>query len=140
MNGKLKMTNEKPDTLEILKVFADFDDCDAVWWRTDNDYAPVTFLVNCNDTFFWGASDCEAIESNQDIADLRQAYQDCENHNDYNGTLLWICRKRKMRPQNAMYSYIDGKAWHLFNECGEKREVDIGNPFKMGEYKNEARG
>lgn len=25
-----------------------------IWWRTDDGYYPVTFLVNCNDLFWWG--------------------------------------------------------------------------------------
>ena len=46
--------------LRVLGVFA-FDDCDAVWWRVDGSYAPVTFLVKCSDTFDWGCADCEPV-------------------------------------------------------------------------------
>ena len=49
--------------IRVLSVFNNFDepDCEELWWRTDGEYAPVTFLVNCNDIFFWACSDCEEI-------------------------------------------------------------------------------
>ena len=42
--------------------------------------------------------------------------------------LLYCARKRKMRPQGAMYKTIPKTLWHLFDVCGEEREMNMGNP------------
>lgn len=122
----------KPSTLEVLKLFAEKDDYDSLWWRCDKmelngeiyDYTPVTFFVNCNDLFFWACSDAETIESDQDIEGLRKAFEDCEKLDRLGGCdapLLWVCRKRKMRPQDPYYKHFQKALWPLFNECGPER-------------------
>lgn len=61
--------------LEVLRICAEHDICEMVWWRTDDEYAPVTFLVNVNDQFY-PAADAEAITpENLDV--FKQAVADC---------------------------------------------------------------
>src|SRR5207249_10926238 len=54
-----------------------------------------------------------------------------------NGILLFCCRMRNMRPQGAYYNSIPKNIWHLFDACGEEREVgknDLSNtPKPSGE-------
>lgn len=119
------------DTLKrALGLFDGFDgpSSDSVWWRTDSEYAPITLLVNCNDFFAWGCADCEELSAD-DLVDLGAALNDAQAAGErMHGHLLWVARKRGMRPQGAYYKYLDKALWPLFDACGEKRETGFGNP------------
>lgn len=93
--------------LDVLGIM-DMDDTDnygAIIWRCQSEYAPITFLVNCNDTFWWGHADCEVLDP-EDLPGLKQAIADVrtidEHESDW-GFLLWCARKRGMRPQQLAY-------------------------------------
>ena len=53
---------------------------EAIWWRTDEKYAPITFFVGCNDLFYWACADAEELtEENfprlkEAIIDVRKAW------------------------------------------------------------------
>ncbi len=94
------------------------DDCDGLWWRTDGEYAPVTFMVNCNDLFFWACSDAEVI-TEDNISEFEQAYKDIDS--PY-AQILFCCRVRGMRPQKPYYKHIPEKFHKLFDSCGPERE------------------
>ncbi len=118
------------DTLRLLHVIAEHDVTDNLWWRTDDRYAPATFFINCNDLFAWACSDCEEVTA-ADIDDLDQAYKDADAAEKiFHGGLLWVCRKRKMRPQGAFYKYFNEKESALFDACGEPRKTDFANPVE----------
>lgn len=113
-------------------VFNGFDgpSHDELWWRTDAEYAPVTLLVNCNDLFFWGCADAEHLEPDN-IADLEKAVADAKEAGDErHGHLLWVARKRGLRPQGAYYKYFKEGIKPLFDACGPEREIGFGNPEK----------
>lgn len=123
---------EHSDFETIRRAFAVFNGFDGphdeLWWRTDDEYAPVTLMVNCNDLFFWGTSDCEELGPSN-IADLEQAVSDAREAGDIgNGHYLWVARQRKMRPQGAFYKYFKEGIRPLFDACGPEREVGFGNP------------
>jgi len=117
----------------VLSIFDGFDRLsnDDVWWRTDDEYAPITLFVNCNDLFFWGCSDCEEITPDN-IELLEQAVKDVKALTGNNGdaTAVFCCRARNMRPQNAWYStnHFPAEIWPLFDAAGPEREVGPGNP------------
>lgn len=122
-------------TLKILQITAENDSCDSVWWRTDGEYAPVTFIVNCNDVFYWGCSDAETI-TEENITDFEQSFEDAKSASkvgEIYAPILFCARVRKMRPQGAMYKTIPIELWDLFNQCGPERETGIGNPNEIGE-------
>ncbi len=109
--------------LRVLRATA-FEHCDDLWWRTDNEYAPVTFFVNCNDLFFWASADLEKV-TKDNIADLEQAYIDADLADPELGTvyasLLFCARMRKMRPQKPYYKSLPVLLHPLFNACGPER-------------------
>lgn len=74
--------------------------------------------VNCNDLFWWGCADAESIPL-KELPDLLKALKESPK----NGDLLWVARKRKMRPQTPYYKYFNDKEKKLFNACGEPREA-----------------
>ena len=119
----------KPKTFkELIEIMGLFDgftgpDSDSLWWRTDDEYAPITLMVNCNDLFFWGCADCERIGP-EDVADFKIAQKDIEDEDgcSYNAHFLWIARKRKQRPQLAYYKHFSARERALFDECGAEED------------------
>lgn len=103
----------------ILVLIAEYDCQDDIFWDED-----LNFFVNCNDFFFWGVADAEIINP----GDLELFKKSLEEADDF-GPLLFVARKRKMRPQNAAYEKIIPSQYHkLFNECGSEREIGFFNP------------
>jgi len=107
----------------LLKIFAEHDFQDCIYWNSD-----LEFFVNCSDLFAWGCADLEPIENDSDIDLLAECLQECPS----DGLELFCARKRKMRPQGAMYKYFDEIVWPLFDSCGPYREACLGNPVASG--------
>ena len=125
--------------LRTFAVFNGFDGpgSDSLFWRTDEEYAPLALSANCNDLFFWGCSDGEDITTDN-IHILEQSYADMQaagiaagekHYNAGNAHLLFCARVRGMRPQGAYYKYFDPYEAELFNACGPERETGFGNPL-----------
>jgi hypothetical protein len=95
-------------------------------WTPDLD-----FYVNCNDLFFWGCSDAEDIETQEDIDLLKKCFEDI---GEYWATQLFTARKRRMRPQGAAYPKNEN-LWKFFDDCGPEREIDLCNPNPHPEVK-----
>lgn len=133
--------------MRVLNIFA-FDGPDPLNWRTDGEYAPVSFFVQHNDFFVWASGDSTVLTP-ENIDVLEQAIKDVdavlkEAHPDrsYQYPLdyackLFACRVNKMRPQGAYYTYIDKALWPLFNDAGPEREIGFGNPHAPGTYQPE---
>lgn len=115
----------------VLRVLRLIDpmDCDEIQWRTDGEYAPVSFFVNCSDLFWWGTSDFEDVTP-ENIGELERAYADVRaivNPVNNEPQELFACRMRHLRPQGAAYPK-DERLWPLFDACGAERETGMGNP------------
>jgi hypothetical protein len=111
--------------LEVLSLFE--DEQESVMWRVQQD-GTVRFFATCSDVFHWGCADCEEItEANLPV--LREAFEDLgPDGQEHLAGELFAARVRGMRPQGAMYKYIDGGVRHLFDACGPERETGFGNP------------
>lgn len=72
--------------------------------------------INCNDLFYWACADAEDITL-AELPDLQRALDEAPGH----GELLWVCRKRGMRPQKPYYKYFNAEVAALFNACGPER-------------------
>ena len=108
----------------LLRVFRaiDFDHCDAIWWRTDGEYAPVTIFVNCNDLFYWATADAERLTP-ENIAEFEKALADMEKIGErFRGPELFCARVRKMRPQPPCYRGWTPEVAALFDACGPARD------------------
>ena len=121
----------------------------SVCWRTDEEYAPATFWVNCNDLFFWGCADCEDITPENfpmllrtvnevaailDVSDpmvgdigtmeefkaQREAWKEVGAY----AADLWCARARGMRPQKPCYQRYPEELVPLFDACGPEREEE----------------
>jgi len=118
------MPTQPEDILPILEVVGGYDMSSELWWRCDGEFAPVTFLINCNDLFAWATADAEELTI-ADLPMLRQAIEDCQSvsavHVVYADT-LFVCRKRGMRPQSPWYRNVSENMRDLFNACGPYRD------------------
>ena len=105
---------------DLLTLVSKYDDTDSLWWNQGLD-----FFVNVNDLFDWACADLEKIESEEDIAALRQAYEDVAavGGDHFYGSLLWACRKRGMRPQTPVWDGMKDEAVvALLLAAGPERE------------------
>jgi hypothetical protein len=116
--------------LPILEVFASEGLNSALFWRVDGDYAPITFMIDCSDTFWWGAADVETIHP-EDLPALRQAFVDVSEIAE--GPIWWAelfcARLRGLRPQGSMYEDLSNDMADLFDACGPERMTGVSNPF-----------
>lgn len=117
--------------LNLLRLVAEFDACDELRWTATKD-GPLKFYLMCNDTFYWACADAEDVEES-DLPALRQAYEDARaadrRFGAIYGGLLFIARKRSMRPQYACYPDREIAAlWPLFDACGPDRTGESGCP------------
>ncbi|MFW6016732.1 MAG: hypothetical protein ACOCRK_09870 [bacterium] len=66
------------------------------------------------------------------MALLRRSCIDIENIEEglapFYGHILYCARRRGLRPQNAWYNITPRQIHYLFDNCGEKREIDELNP------------
>jgi hypothetical protein len=114
----------------------------SLYWWIDEDTNETTFSVNVSDVFHWGCADAEDINTEEDIDLFIQSIKDHWTHGD----VLYACRKRRMRPQGAMYRSFrikhkdsfdepDERLIEMINKCGPEREINIGNPYnEKNEY------
>jgi hypothetical protein len=112
-------------------------DVEARWWADYTAADEVKCTLNCNDVFFWGCADSEAVEP-ADLPLLREAHgqlealppEDGQKHHGYTAyaEVLYCAKKRQMRPQGALYETLPKATWPLFNACGPHRPAEFGNP------------
>ncbi len=115
--------------LRVLRLVAAGDIREFVNWRCDGGFAPVTFAVDCSDILDWGSADVEPITpANVDEFEraLREVADITGGDHTY-GPVLFACRMRRTRPQNAAYP-SDTRLHPLFDACGPARSVDLHNP------------
>lgn len=97
------------------------------FWHIDDDTDEVRAALNVNDTFWWGAADCEIVEA-EDIPLLKEMY-------DIGGYKyvadLFASRKRGIRPQNAVINGATPEVRAVFLEAGPERPVDFLNPKEL---------
>lgn len=115
-----------PDfTDQVLRLFAG-ELADELYWDVDGE-GEITFWVICNDAFWWACADGEDVTPDN-IHLMVEAKEELGDEFEHAAPLLFVCKVREMRPQGAVYDHIDKEVWHLFDACGPKREVGMGNP------------
>lgn len=115
--------NDLEYILEVLRICAEHECCESVWWRTDEGYAPVTFIVNCND-FFSPSADAELITP-ENLPEFRKAFEDCAAVDAANpgksefcvtrAELLFVARVRKAFPWRRKYDKLPETMKPLFD-------------------------
>jgi len=112
--------------LAILRLFAEFDIQDCLWWHFPPGQDEPKFLVNCNDLFYWATADAEEVTA-ETLPDLRQAIKECQAIDpvcgELDGVNLYAARRRKTRPQNCCYPRKK-ELWPLFDAAGPERPDD----------------
>ena len=114
---------------DLLSLVHKYDDTNSLYWHPES-YG-MTFLLLCNDEFYWACSDAEIVTPD-DLPALTQAYEDAKAAGSYHGALLWISRKRGLRPQGAMFAYFrTTEEIELFKATGPERPAEFGNPYTI---------
>lgn len=115
-------TVEEGDAIlaRVARVLAP-DDCEDVWWRVDGGI--ITTMIKCNDVFWWGTADCEAVTPDN-VELLEETFWECKEKCEYtsDASLLFVARVRNMRPQGAFYKNFDADYVKLFDAAGPPRE------------------
>lgn len=114
--------------VRVLSVVARYDCPEAIWWRVDGEYAPITFFAMCSDIFAWARADCEPVTADN-LDAFERAFADVDKITSGDPTFaapLFCARMRGERPQGGAYP-SDERLWPLFDACGPVREVDMFN-------------
>jgi len=110
----------------LLAWYASKETNSALNWSHTDQSGAWRFWVDCSDSFFWGSADGEDVTV-EDLDLLGQSLVDA-SADPYWGTLLFVARKRGMRPQGARYKSINPLLWDAFDAAGPDRSVDFFNP------------
>lgn len=110
---------------------------DIEFWTHAYPDKKIHININANDLFYWGTSDCEETRV-EDLPDLMQAFHDL-NEVGLDGELycdlLWMVRKRKLRPQGACFSRYPHELQSLIIQSAPPRDIDLCNPYsESGSY------
>lgn len=116
---------DSESTKRLLNLLAYHECSDDIWWKETGSEDFPEPLINVNDCFFWACADAEEITA-PDLDALQKALEDVGDNG--HGLLLFVCRKRRMRPQGALYKHLDSSIQGLFNDCGPERKAGMGNP------------
>lgn len=109
------------DIKKMLIFISENDIQEEIYWNSK-----LEFFIPCNDIFFWGGSDAEDLMIS-DLPLLKRSIDDISEFSVY-GPILFCARKRKERPQDALYQRLRRKDWPLFDAAGPVRELGFGNP------------
>lgn len=107
--------------INLLKLAAKYDIKDTLLWSEELD-----FSIMCSDAFFYATADAEDVLSQEDVDLLEQCIKDCleldRGLGEVYSTLLYVAKKRKMRPLQDIYTHIPKAVQELLNACGPDRE------------------
>lgn len=99
---------------EFFRITSQYDIYEDVIWSDKGRFGLI-----CNDVFHWACADVEDV-GEEDLPLLEQSLKDADGGVD--GAMLYCARKRGMRPQGAMYAYIDKENQPLFDAAGPERD------------------
>lgn len=111
--------------LDAAKLAAQHDFRELLFWSE-----ALEPSIICNDVFSWGSADLEPLTPEKLIQfeELQQTYPDLTGPD----IAILLCAKlRGIRPQNAMYLYIEDEKWPIFDACGPERPAEPGNPYPI---------
>lgn len=142
----MKLETIEQATLALTEAWNSDLGGEEIMFIPDRDTGVITVYSDCSDTFMWGCSDIEPVDTpewlvrrielenlrldNMDV--LRKVPKDFVGYsrNDYLRVAgdLWACLKRNMRPQPPIQNM------YSFQKFCELAEVDISqldpNPFE----------
>jgi hypothetical protein len=105
--------------INLLKLAAKHEFIYDVFWNED-----LEFHINCND-IFTHAADAEDITSQEDVDMIEQAAKELLEIDPLANcwaTVLFIARKRNIRPLTTWHHMFDKRMIDLFDACGPERE------------------
>ncbi len=104
----------------VLEATARADLHECLFWRTDGPFQPITFFVDCSDSFTAATAEGEPV-TEETIAELENAIADAAEATGGDptfGPLLYCARRRQRRPLAVAYP-SDSRLWPLFDAIVE---------------------
>ena len=107
--------------INLLKLAAKYDIKDTFLWNEE-----LEFSIICSDSFYYATADAEDICSQEDVDLLEQCIKDCleldRRLGEVYAPILYVAKKRKMRPLLDIYYHIPVGICDLFDACGPERK------------------
>jgi len=106
--------DEDEAILQLLSdgiLFSNFRTYSSDDKKLANDGKTIVLFMICNDVFAWSCADAEDVSS---IEDLKSLYDYCEKYGAWEGSAIWVCMKRKQKPQRPVVKMLkDKNAWPI---------------------------
>ena len=91
--------------------------------KLTNDGKTIVLFLNCNDVFAWACADAEDVSS---IEELKSLYDYCEKYGAWEGSTIWVCMKRKQKPQSPVEKMLkDNNTWPIELDTIEENKYDL---------------
>jgi hypothetical protein len=106
--------DEDEAILQLLServLFSNFRTYSSDDKKLANDGKTIILFMICNDVFAWSCADAEDVSSTEDLKSL---YDYCEKYGAWEGSAIWVCMKRKQKPQIPVVKMLkDKNAWPI---------------------------
>ena len=106
--------DEDEAILQLLServLFSNFRTYSSDDKKLANDGKTIVLFMICNDVFAWSYADAEDVSSTEDLKSL---YDYCEKYGAWEGSAIWVCMKRKQKPQIPVVKMLkDKNAWPI---------------------------
>lgn len=106
--------DEDEAILQLLSdgiLFSNFRTYSSDDKKLANDGKTIVLFMMCNDVFAWSCADAEDVSSTEDLKSL---YDYCEKYGAWEGSAIWVCMKRKQKPQIPVVKMLkDKNAWPI---------------------------
>lgn len=124
--------------LKVLSLYAKYGLQSCLTYRTDGEYAPITFWADSSQDLFGPMCNTDVTLTSENLPLFEQALRDCFNVSKacaYYGLDLFICRTLKRKPdytvwpqsevyrRNEEYSPLFLKIKFLFDSVQESDEI-----------------
>jgi len=111
--------------IDLLKFAAKNDIAYDLMWNEN-----LEFSIICNDTFGYCSADAEDISSQEDLDSLMECMRNCveadREHGSAYASILYVARKRKMRPLYEVMAHIPVAICALLEAAGPARRSIFG--------------
>lgn len=109
------------DWIADLLVLFEGDETENLSWQVTAG-GVLRFAVKCTGVYRWATPDSEPVTA-ADLPELLRARADAHTADEpYTWPILWVSRKRGLRPMRAYYQQIGPEFAAMLDACGPERD------------------